>query len=274
MRIPELQTTWPPSWQASHEYDKQEVSGPVTWRGYVQAYQRRRAETLALIQEAVPPGGRILDVAAAQGNFTLALAELGYRMVWNDLREELAGYVKLKHEKGEVEFQPGDVFGLGYKNEFDAVLITEIIEHVAHPDQFLAKIAEMVKPGGCVVMTTPNGAHFMNGLPKFEDCEYPERYESVQFQPNGDGHIFLLWPEEVAVLGKKAGLELERHALFTTPWANGRHKTEMLLHLLPERWVTWSEGLLEKLPERLKAKLMIHSATRFRKPAKANYTLS
>jgi 2-polyprenyl-3-methyl-5-hydroxy-6-metoxy-1,4-benzoquinol methylase len=265
MKLPEPQTTWPQTWKESHEYDRQEVYGPVTWLGYAYAYQRRKAETLKLIEEAVPQGGRILDVAAAQGNFTLALAELGYRMVWNDLRADLADYVKLKYEVGQVDYQPGNVFDLGYKGEFDAVLITEIIEHVAHPDEFLTKIGEMVKPGGYVIMTTPNGAHFMNRLPKFEECKNPDQYESVQFQPNGDGHIFLLWPEEVLALGNRAGLKMEYHSFFTTPWANGRHKTEILLRLFPERWILGLEKAAERLPQKLKAKLMIHSATRFKR---------
>lgn len=219
-----------------------------------------------MVEEAVPTGGRILDVAAAQGNFTLHLAERGYRLVWNDLRSELAGYVQLKHEHGEVEYRPGNVFDLGYDGEFDAVLVTEIIEHVAHPDEFLAKIGRMVRPGGHVIMSTPNGAHLMNKLPKFSQCPNPEIFDDVQFQPNGDGHIFLLWPAEVVALGKKAGLEMESHTVFTTPWANGRHKTEWLLKTLPEAWVMALECLADRLPRKAKERLMIHSATCFRRP--------
>src|ERR1043166_1848550 len=46
-------------------------------------------------------------------------------------------------------------------------LITEIIEYVAHPDEFLRKAASLAKPGGYIVMTTPNGGDFLNRLPKF-----------------------------------------------------------------------------------------------------------
>ena len=38
----------------------------------------------------------MLDLAAGQGNFSLALAERGYRVTWNDLRGDLEGYVRLK----------------------------------------------------------------------------------------------------------------------------------------------------------------------------------
>jgi hypothetical protein len=115
-------------------------------------------------------------------------------------------------------------------------------------------------------MTTPNGAHIMNTLPKFSECCDPFLFENEQFAPNGDGHIFLLWPEEVADLGRRAGLELEYHTVFTTPWANGRHRTEWLLRILPASWVAALEIVADRLPNSVKTRLMIHSATRFRRP--------
>lgn len=42
------------------------------------------------------------------------------------------------------------------------VLMTEIIEHVAHPDEFLTRIASLVRPGGWVIITTPNGGYWRN----------------------------------------------------------------------------------------------------------------
>lgn len=264
--LSKAEDTWPESWKISFSYDAHEVFGQPGWTGYVNAYKDRQRATLEMVSEAVPPGGRILDVAAAQGNFTLILAEQGYDMVWNDLRAELADYVKLKHEKGSIEYCPGNVFDLGFEDAFDAVLITEIIEHVAHPDEFLSQIGRMVKPGGHIIMTTPNGAHLMNSLPRFSDCPNPEVFEDQQFKPNGDGHIFLLWPDEVKQMADKADLILEKHALFTTPWYNGRHKLEGLISIIPGRWMDSLESVAQWMPERIKSRLMIHSASLLRKP--------
>jgi 2-polyprenyl-6-hydroxyphenyl methylase/3-demethylubiquinone-9 3-methyltransferase len=190
MKKIDFDPAWPESWRTSHPYDRMEIYGARDCAGYAAAYQTRWRQTLALIRKATPPGARILDVAAAQGNFTLRLAAMGYRVTWNDLRAELVEYVKLKWESGDVEFTPGNVFDLGLKGDFDTILIAEVIEHVAHPDDFLARIATFVKPGGHVVLTTPNGGYFLNRLPKFTDCGDPSQYESRQFQPNSDGHIF------------------------------------------------------------------------------------
>ena len=266
MLIPDARSDWPESWATSRYYDGLEIAGARDCLGYSYAYETRRRQTLALIAEVLPRGARILDLAAAQGNFSLALAEAGYRVTWNDLRAELAGYVRLKHERGDLVYAPGDAFQLGFGEEFDAVLITEVTEHVAHPDDFLRRVASMVRPGGHVIMSTPNGAYFKNPLPRFTECADPARFEAGQFKPNADGHIFLLWPDEVRALAVRAGLEVERQVLFTTPLTNGHMKTETLLRWLPRRLVFALEHAAGVLPAAVARRLLVQSATRFRKP--------
>ena len=262
--------SWPGSWKDSYFYDLQEIYGEITNRGYTYAYENRRRHTLKLIQEVLAPGTRLLDIAAAQGNFSLTLAEMGYDVVWNDLRAELADYVRQKHDHGTVGFAPGDVFALEFKTPFDAILITEIIEHVAHPDEFLGKVATLVRPGGYIVMTTPNGAYFRNRLPKFSECLDPSRFEAIQFKPNADGHIFLLHPDEVAALAEKAGLRIDKFSLFTNPLTSGHMKTEQALRTVPKPVVEWLESISQLLPRKLSTRLLIQMAVRFRKPAGHN----
>jgi SAM-dependent methyltransferase len=110
--VPEA--SWPQSWIVSYTYDREEVFGTPTNWGYALAYRNRRQETLKLVTEAIEPGATVLDLAAAQGNFTLALAERGYRVTWNDLRADLAGYVQKKHERGEVAYAAGNAFELNF----------------------------------------------------------------------------------------------------------------------------------------------------------------
>ena len=267
MKRIEPQPDWPQSWKESYFYDQSEIYGEISHHGYAYAYDNRRRETLRLLTEVLSPGARILDVAAAQGNFSLALAELGFDVTWNDLRAELADYVRLKHERGKIEFAAGNAFELAFPSLFDAVLITEIIEHVAHPDDFLAKAAALVRPGGYIVMTTPNGGYFKNRLPKFSECADPAVFESMQFKPNADGHIFLLHADEIEPLAQGAGLVVEKIALFTNPLTAGHVKTESLLKILPRRIVQVAESVSRVLPSPLKKKTFVQMAVRFRKPA-------
>lgn len=265
MKRIEPQRDWPPSWKESYFYDQSEIYGEISHHGYAYAYANRRRETLRLLTEVLEPGARILDVAAAQGNFSLALAELGFDVTWNDLRTELADYVRLKQERGKITFAPGNAFELQFPSLFDAVLITEIIEHVAHPDDFLAKAAALVRPGGSIVMTTPNGGYFKNSLPKFSECADPAIFESVQFKPNADGHIFLLHVEEIEPLARRAGLSIEKIVLFTNPLTAGHVKTEPLLGILPRGLVNFGERVSQSLPFALKKKTLVQMGVRFRK---------
>lgn len=261
-----IEESWPETWKYTYlNYDLQEIYGEIRHYGYVYAYQNRRRHTLRLIEEALPKGASILDVAAAAGNFTLSLAEMGYEVTWNDLRADLADYVKMKHEKGVVHYAPGNAFELGFSEQFDCALITEVIEHVAHPDEFLKKVAAMVKPGGYVVMSTPNGRYFINKLPRFSDCPDPSVFESQQFKPNSDGHIFLLWSDEIQLLGNAAGLTLEKHECFTNPLTAGHVKLEQALKLLPKAIVDAAESLTRGLPSMLKEKVTTSSCSRYRK---------
>ena len=191
---------------------------------------------------------KILDLAAAQGNYSLLLAEMGYDVTWNDLRSDLIDYVKLKYVKGKIDFIPGNVFELRLTSKFDVVLIAEVIEHVAHPDDFLAKVKTLVKPGGYVVMTTPNGGYFLNNLPKFSECSDPSVYEAVQFKPDSDGHIFILHKDELADLAKNAGLEIKKFRIYSNFLTSGHIKMGLVLKLIPRKLVELFERFTNSLP--------------------------
>ncbi len=266
MHHPKPKVDWPATWKASYEFDQEEVFGLARNRGYAYAYDVRRCKTLQLLTRGLQAPASVLDVAAAQGNFTLALAELGYQVTWNDLRGELADYVKLKHEFGDIAYAPGNAFELNFSNLFDGILITEVIEHVAHPDRFLAATAQLVRPGGCIVMTTPNGAYVRNSLPRFSDCDDPSIYESGQFKPDADGHIFLLYQDEIDRFACAAGLIVEELIFFTNPLTNGHMKSSHLLRFLPRFLVDAVENSVQMLPMRICEKILLQVGVRFRKP--------
>ena len=99
---------------------------------------------------------------------------MGYTVTWNDIRADLIGYVKLKDELGEIGFVPGNCLEVKFDRLFDCLLLGEVIEHVAYLDKFLKSLAKLVKKGGFIVLSTPNGEYFKNSLPRYSDFPKPK----------------------------------------------------------------------------------------------------
>jgi 2-polyprenyl-6-hydroxyphenyl methylase/3-demethylubiquinone-9 3-methyltransferase len=248
VKAPRPAADWPYSWIQLHEFDRVEIHGDRSNPGHTRAYGTRARHLLEMAASVLSPGDRILDLAAAQGNYTLWLAERGYDVTWNDLRADVEGYVRLKWERGVVHYAPGNAFEVSFPKPFDLVLITEIIEHVAHPDEFLRKVATLVRPGGYVLMSTPNGGYFLSDRPRFSDTADASQYEAMQFQPDASGHIFLLHEDELAPLAAAAGLTVREVRLFTNPLTNGHLKTARLHRVLSDRVLRAVEDFTRSLP--------------------------
>lgn len=262
IKRPAFDPSWPQSWIDSYDYDSFSVWPGRSARGFRVAYRNRFARTVDYLLAAKPAGARVLDLAAAQGNFSIVLAALGYQVTWNDLRDDIIDYVRLKTERKDIRFLPGNIFDLPVERvgRFDAVVATEIIEHVAHPDDFLRKLAGFLEPGGVIVLTTPNGRYFRNTLPRFSDCPDPSQFEAVQFKPDADGHIFLLYPDEIVSLAAKAGLKVDRLSFFNNPLTAENLKTRYLSPILPYGLVDAIERGTQALPEGIVQRLHLQSA--------------
>lgn len=262
-----IEETWPESWKSCYPYDLIEVYNETAGRkGYAYAYENRQNHVFQLVKSVAKPPARILDMAAAQGNYSLTLAEAGYDIVWNDIRGDLAEYVEMKREKGRITYKPGNAFEVDFEGLFEVVIALEIIEHVAHPDEFLANLAKLVKPGGYVVISTPLGTYFKNKLPKFTEYAHPENFEAVQFGPNSSDHIFLLHPEEMHMLAQSAGLQVMSMAYYNNFLTHGHVKLNKLLEVLPKNVVFGFEKFTNRLPRRMRLKVHTNFATLLRKP--------
>lgn len=267
MQEPVPSVEWPESWKYSYSYDKQEVFGPVTHWQYYNTYKTRRDISISMLESAVPRKGEIIDIAAGQGNFSIALDSMGFSVTWNDLREELVDYVRLKAPESMIRFLPGNAFEISKGTQYDAALIAEIIEHVAHPDEFLKEVAALVKPGGVVVMTTPNGAHWKNKLQKFSDCLNPSQYEAIQYKPDGDGHIFLIHPDELKGLADFSGLGILKVTLFNNPLTCGFFNHLISISTIPQWVIALGEKVSRLLPLPISRKIHSHMAVLLGKPA-------
>src|SRR5262249_21343498 len=50
-------------------------------------------------------------------------------------------------------------------NSFDCAIAVEVLEHVEEDHLFVSEVYRVLKPGGCFVMSTPNGDYIRNTNP-------------------------------------------------------------------------------------------------------------
>ena len=104
-------------------------------------------------------GLRILDIGCGGGLLSEPLARLGASVVGADPAETNIEVARLHAKQSglEVDYRATTAEALANAAEkFDIVLAMEVIEHVADVELFIARCAEMVKPGGFMVVATLN----------------------------------------------------------------------------------------------------------------------
>jgi len=104
-------------------------------------------------------GLRILDIGCGAGILSEPLARMGAKVVGADPSTVNIAAAKLHAEQAglAIDYRATAVEALADEGErFEAVLAMEVVEHVADLSLFVKRCAEMVKPGGIIVVATIN----------------------------------------------------------------------------------------------------------------------
>jgi 2-polyprenyl-6-hydroxyphenyl methylase / 3-demethylubiquinone-9 3-methyltransferase len=114
----------------------------------------RNAKTLDCLT-----GLRLLDIGCGAGLLSEPLARIGGQVVAVDPAAANIAAAKLHAEENEatVDYRVGTAEALADAGErFDVVLAMEVVEHVADVNLFVRRCAEMVRPGGLMIVATIN----------------------------------------------------------------------------------------------------------------------
>jgi SAM-dependent methyltransferase len=108
---------------------------------------------------ALQPPGRALDVGCGPGYFMEAAARQGYE-VWG---VDVSAYgVRLAREKFGERVLAGTLEQAAFAPQsFDLISAFDTFEHLYAPLSFLAQAGELLRPGGLLVITTPNARSWL-----------------------------------------------------------------------------------------------------------------
>lgn len=166
--------------------------------------ESRIRKLLRLLESETP--GHLLDVGCAGGELAALLATRGWGVHGVEAEPAL---VEAARARGvEAHSLDLDSAPLPWPDgAFDAVVTAEVIEHVVDTDRLLAEIARVLRPGGALVVTTPNLASFENRL-RLLLGRYP-MWMDVGLE--GTGHLRYYTPRMLRHQLRCHGLRMERH---------------------------------------------------------------
>lgn len=130
---------------------------PGRGRGYEYDDSRHRVAYLAvrdLVADQV-----LVDAGSGDGEGSAVLAETARRVIGLDHHEGSVAEATRRHRgRDDLEFRAADLAGPWPVQDADVVVAFQVLEHVEDDDAFVHHALQAVRPGGKVVITTPNRA--------------------------------------------------------------------------------------------------------------------
>jgi len=142
----------------------------------------------------IPAGARVLDAGCGRSLFTEIRPDWPFRIVAADVDHPLL--LSRQTEFPQVRWLVADAHPLPFRDgAFDALFAGELIEHLADPRAGVDEFRRVVRPGGTLVLTTPNRRRLANLADRSD-------------RPYSPDHLSELSYDEVRALLDAAGFEV------------------------------------------------------------------
>ena len=197
----------------------------------------------AFLELIDPRGLRVLDLGCGGGHNGALLKRAGAREV---VGVELDAGAAAQARKRLDAVVQGDLAHLDLVQlgdaPFDAILASDVLEHLAQPEEVLARALTRLRPGGAVVVSLPNVAHvvvFANLLMK----RWPRRSSGIFDRT----HLRFFAKRDMVRLLEGAGLHVLRVEPYFTRYAAIRAACLVLsLYVFRDFWARQFLLLAEK----------------------------
>ncbi len=147
--------------------------------------------------------GRLLDIGCGAGKYLQSMRGIG----WNAEGVEFnSGAVQTCRNFGLSVFQ-GELHEASFPdNSFDVVTARHVIEHIPDPGSFVEEIFRILKPGGLLILRTPNSRALGRSW-----------FGTNWFANEVPRHLTLFSPENLRILAERAGFQCIQTKTFSSP---------------------------------------------------------
>lgn len=131
---------------------------PVTYE-YDRIADRKRLDFISnAISSKAYAGAKILDVGCGNGVISRHLGKLGFNVLGIDVSEQTIKRARELNTLPNVSFEVISAEQLVAQGDtFDAIICSEVLEHLQNPSSLLKVLHQSLKPDGLLIVTVPNG---------------------------------------------------------------------------------------------------------------------
>jgi ubiquinone/menaquinone biosynthesis C-methylase UbiE len=166
------------------------------------------------IKSYLPQTEVLLDVGCGDGSTSMLWKDNEKMLIGLDMQKDRLHVAK--QEKNLNFMVVGDVTKIGLKDaSVDCVIAGEVIEHFKDAGVMLKEVWRILKDGGCLIITTPNGRRLSSRLRKIfgRERKFPRavgRMQDNRQHDETDMHYIEYAPDELSTTLKKFGFEIEK----------------------------------------------------------------
>jgi len=156
---------------------------------------------LSLIERQMAPG-KLLDVGCGDGSLLAVARARGWQISGYDVDSNSTKAVS--ERLGETTIFAGDFLELDESQQFDAITLHQVLEHVKNPNEYLQKIRRLLVEGGHVFVAVPN-IHSVSNKSKFILESIGLRRKNVGKYYDTYHHLLYFTPSTLRRLLTKSG---------------------------------------------------------------------
>lgn len=100
---------------------------------------------------------KVLDVASGEGYGSFFIAKYAESVEGVDISHEAVTHAQEKYQSDNLSFSQGSATNLAFPDHsFDVVISFETVEHLVEQEQMISEIRRVLKPEGCLIISSPN----------------------------------------------------------------------------------------------------------------------
>ena len=173
--------------------------------------ERLEKQIAAVKRHTEIAGKRALDIGCGGGLFLATMQSQGAEVLGVELSDTRAHYSKTKHGFEVIKRTIEDDYWKQFHGSFDVVTLWDVIEHVNYPLATLRAAADLLKPGGVLLIDTPCRDAFYHRFGEFTywltGGLYPT-FLNAMYSSKPFGHKQILSLTEMKGLLEIAGLQV------------------------------------------------------------------